>query len=75
MTEPDLRTPPGPASSPAAEKRAGPRAVYEAVLRGRRSTIRAKRPYYGVQHNRHQTGVELSPETLAATRAAICLAT
>lgn len=36
--------------------------------------IRAKRPYYGVQHNRHRVEVELSPETLAATRAAICLA-
>jgi hypothetical protein len=46
----------------------------ESVMEAERSMIRAKRPHYNVQHNRHQAEVELSPETLAAGGAAICLA-
>jgi hypothetical protein len=46
----------------------------ESVSEAERYMIRAKRPYYNVQHNRHEVGVELSPENAAALGAAICLA-
>ena len=45
----------------------------ESVMEAERHMIRAKRPYYNVQHNRHEVEVELSPENLAAMGAAICL--
>src|SRR5260370_10457546 len=48
MTEPDLRTPPGPAGSLTAGKRAGPaagpRAAYQAVLRAFAATGRPPEP-------------------------------
>lgn len=46
----------------------------ESVREAERYLIRAKRPYYNMQHNRHEVEVELSPENVAALGAAICLA-
>jgi hypothetical protein len=46
----------------------------ESVMEAERHMIRSKRPCYNVQHNRHQIEVELSPETMAAMGAGICLA-
>lgn len=45
----------------------------ESVMEAERRMIRAKRPNYNVQHNRHKIEVELSAENLAALGAAICL--
>ena len=48
----------------------------ESVREAEQSMIRAKRPQYNIQHNRHvdvEVDVELSLETLAAAGAAVCL--
>jgi predicted GIY-YIG superfamily endonuclease len=45
----------------------------ESVMEAERRMIRAKRPHYNVQHNRHEVEVELSAENLAAAGAAVCL--
>lgn len=45
----------------------------ESVMEAERRMIRAKRPHYNVQHNRHEVEVELSAENLAAAGAAACL--
>jgi len=46
----------------------------ESVMVAERLMIKAKRPYYNVQHNRQDVEVEVSGESLAALSAAICVA-